>query len=82
MLYLMYNNIMQTIIKKNIDKAIKDSGKTKKAVCKETGINYVLLTQYQYSDKRRIPAEWVYLIAKATGVSSDFIFSQLPNHKG
>ena len=79
MLYFMYNNIMQTIIKRNINEAIKRSGKTKKAVCEEAGINYSLLTQYQYSNGRRIPAEWVYLIAKATGVSTDFIFNEEEN---
>ena len=66
---------MQKIIKKNINNAIKLSGKTKKKVCLEVGINYKLLTVYQSSKNRRIPAEWIYLIAKCTGVTTDFIFT-------
>jgi len=69
---------MQKIIKKNINNAIKLSGKTKKKVCLEVGINYKLLTVYQSSKNRRIPAEWIYLIAKETGVTTDFIFEKNP----
>ena len=47
---------------------------TKKEVCEKTGIKYQLLNVYQSSPDRKISAEWVYLIARCTGVTTDFIF--------
>lgn len=65
---------IQKIVKDNIKLAIKQSGKTKKEVCENADIHYNVFSQHQSVDQRRISAEWIYKIAKETGVTTDFIF--------
>ena len=63
-------------IKQNIITAIKKTGKTKKVICENAGIDYNLLSQYQSSPKRKIPHNWILDIAKETGVTVDFIYGK------